>query len=192
MSTSHSILHYTRIKINTKIYANNIQDNHQDLYQDRIKIYSKITITIEFITYSMNSNIYTNTEAHILRSKMNSIHERHVSSQEKPRRMNHKFMKITRWINNRKTEINYRSCHHIALVTIFPMSQEFCNSDSVWESYANFSESLWSKYFSSTKFHTFLWELRNTKERLGLWINEMFDLVFIHKISIFNSMPTCK
>ena len=29
---------------------------------------------------------------------------------------------------------------HIALVTIFPTSQEFCNSDSVWESYANFSE----------------------------------------------------
>ena len=51
-----------------------------------------------------------------------------------------RFAKITRWRNKRKTKINYRSCHHIALVTSFPTSQEFCNSDSVWDSYANFSE----------------------------------------------------
>ena len=54
--------------------------------------------------------------------------------------MNHTFSKIKIWRNNRKTKINSISCHHIALITIFPMSQEFCNSDSVWESYANFSE----------------------------------------------------
>ena len=89
MPTSHPILHYTTVNINTKIYANNIQDNHQDLYQDHIKIYAKITITIASITYSMTSNIYTNIEAHKLRSNMNPIHERHVSSQEKPRSMNH-------------------------------------------------------------------------------------------------------
>ena len=88
----------------------------------------------------MNSNIYTNIEAHILRSNMNSIHKRHVSSQERPRRMNHTFQKITRWRNSRKNKIKSRSCHHIALIKIFPMSQEFCNSDSVWESYANFIE----------------------------------------------------
>ena len=88
----------------------------------------------------MTSNIYTNIEAHILRSNMNSIHERHVSSQEKPRRMNHTFLKITRWRNNRQPKKNSRLCHHIALVTSFPTSQEFCNFDSVWESYLNFSE----------------------------------------------------
>ena len=139
MSTSHSILHYTTIKINTKIYANNIQDNHQDLYQDHIKIYSNITITITSITYSITSNIYTNIEAHILISKMNSIHERHVSSQEKHRSMNHTFSKITRW-NTRKTKIISISCHHISLITIFITSQEFCNSKSIWESYVNFSD----------------------------------------------------
>ena len=88
----------------------------------------------------MTSNIYTNIEAHILRSNMSSIHERHVPSQEKPWSMNHTFLKIIRWINNIKTKRNSISCHHMSLVTIFPMSQEFCNSDSIWESYANFSE----------------------------------------------------
>ena len=34
MLTSHSILHFTIVKINTKIYANNIQDNNQDICQD--------------------------------------------------------------------------------------------------------------------------------------------------------------
>ena len=53
---------------------------------------------------------------------------------------NHEFSKITRWINSRKNKTKYRSCHHIALIKIFPTSQEFCNSDSVWESYANFIE----------------------------------------------------
>ena len=71
---------------------------------------------------------------------MNSIHVRHVSSQEKPRSMNHTFLKITRWRKNRKNKINSISCHHIAFVTIFSTIQEFCNFDSVWESYANFSE----------------------------------------------------
>ena len=88
----------------------------------------------------MNSNIYINIEAHILWSKMNSIHVRHVPSREKPKSMKHTFFNITIWINNRKTKTNYISCHHIALVTRFPTSQEFCNSDSVWESNANFSE----------------------------------------------------
>ena len=115
--TGQLILHYTTIKINTKIYANNIQDNHQDLYQDHIKIYAKITIT-----YSMTSNIYTNIEAHILRSKMNSIHERHVPSQEKPKSMNDTFLKITRWRNNRQTKRNSISFHHISLTTRFPTS----------------------------------------------------------------------
>ena len=87
----------------------------------------------------MTSKVYTNIEAHILKSKMNSIHERHVSSQEKPKRMKHTFSKITRK-NCRKTKIISISCHHIELVTSFPMSQTFCNFDSVWESYANFSE----------------------------------------------------
>lgn len=71
---------------------------------------------------------------------MNSIHERHVPLQEKPRSMSHTFLKIIRSRNNRQTKRNSRSCHHIALVTSFPTSQEFCNSDSVWESYANFSK----------------------------------------------------
>ena len=48
---------------------------------------------IQFIMIDsmMTSNIYTNIEAHILRSNMNSIHERHVSSQHKLKRMNHTF-----------------------------------------------------------------------------------------------------
>ena len=88
----------------------------------------------------MNPNIYPNIEAHILRSMINSIHERHVSSQEKPKSMNHTFSKITILRKNRKPKIIPISCHYIALITIFPTSQEFCNSDSVWENYANFSE----------------------------------------------------
>ena len=88
----------------------------------------------------MNSNVYTNIEAHILRSKMNSIHERHFPTQEKPKSMNHTFSKLKIWRNNRKNKINSISCHHISLITIFPTSQEFFNSDSVWESYDNFSE----------------------------------------------------
>ena len=79
----------------------------------------------------MTSKRYTNIEAHILRSKMNSIHERHVSSQEKPKSMNHTFSKITRLRKNRKPKIIPISCHYIALITIFPTSQELCNSDSV-------------------------------------------------------------
>ena len=71
---------------------------------------------------------------------MNSIHERHVSLQEKPWSTNHTFPKITMWRNTRQTKRNSRSCHHIALVTSFPTSQKICNSDFVWESYANFSE----------------------------------------------------
>ena len=106
MSTSHSILHYTSVKINTKIYVNNIEDNYQELYEYHIKLYSNITITIASITFTMTSNRYTNIEAHILRSQMNSIHERHVPSEEKPKRMNHTFLKITRWRNKRKTKIN--------------------------------------------------------------------------------------
>ena len=88
----------------------------------------------------INPNRYTNIEDHILRSNMNSIHERHVSSQEKPRSMSHTFLKIIRWRNNRQTKRNSRSYHHISLVIKFPTNQEFCNSDSAWESYANFSE----------------------------------------------------
>ena len=95
---------------------------------------------ITIVASIMNPNIFTNIEAHILRSNMNSIHKRHVPSQEKPRRMNHNFLKIIRWINTRQSKRNSSSYHHITLVTIFPMSQEFCNFFSVWESYANFSE----------------------------------------------------
>ena len=54
--------------------------------------------------------------------------------------MNHTFIKITRWINSRKTKITSISCHHISVITRFPRSQEFCNSNFIWESYANFSE----------------------------------------------------
>ena len=54
--------------------------------------------------------------------------------------MNHILPKITRWRNSRKIKWNSRSCHHIELVTSFPTSQEFCNFEYVWESYANFSE----------------------------------------------------
>ena len=71
---------------------------------------------------------------------MNSIHERHVPSQEKLARMSHTFLKIIIWIKIRKNKTKYISCHHIALVTSFPTSKELCNSDSVWESYANFNE----------------------------------------------------
>ena len=88
----------------------------------------------------MTPNIYNNIDAHIPRSKMNSINERQVSSEEKPKCMNHTFLKIKILRNSRQTKRNSRSCHHIDLVIRFPMSQEFCNSDSVWESYANFSE----------------------------------------------------
>ena len=87
--------------------------------------------------------------SHIIRSNMNSIHERHVSSQEKPKRMNHTFSKITIWRNSRKTKRNSRSSHHIAFLTIFPTSQEFCNSDSGWERYVNFSEDA-HKFFCHT------------------------------------------
>ena len=131
----------------------------------------------------MTSKRYTNIEDHILRSNMNSIHERHVSSQEKTKSMNHTFLKIKVWRKNRQTQIKSTSCHHIALATSLPTSYEFYNSDSVWESYVNFSESLQSskmpKNFSSTKFRTFLQELRNTKERLDWWTNEMFYILFI-------------
>ena len=88
----------------------------------------------------MTPNIYTNIEVHLLISKMTSIHERTVSSQQKPKRKNHTFLNITRWRNHRKTKIISISCHHMAIVTIFPMSQEFCNFDYVWESYANYNE----------------------------------------------------
>ena len=84
--------------------------------------------------------LYQYIGSHTKRSKMNYIHERHVPSQEKPKSMNHTFSKIKKWRNNRKTKINSISCHCIALVTSFSTSQEFCNFDSVWESYANFSE----------------------------------------------------
>ena len=69
-----------------------------------------------------------------------SYYERHVPLQEKPRSMNHTFLKIIRWRNSRQTKIKSISCHLISLVTRFPTSQNFCNSDFVWESYANFSE----------------------------------------------------
>ena len=88
----------------------------------------------------MASNIYINIEAHILRSKINSIHERHVPSQKKPRSMNHTFLKIIIWRNSRQTKRSFILCHHIALVTSFPTSHEFCNSNFVWESYVNLSE----------------------------------------------------
>ena len=47
------------------------------------------------ITYRMTSNSCTKREADIPRSKMSSIHERHVPSQEKPTSMNHTFAKVT-------------------------------------------------------------------------------------------------
>ena len=50
------------------------------------------------------------------------------------------LLTITRWRNRIQTKRNSISSHHISLITIFPMSQEFCNAGSVWESYANFSE----------------------------------------------------
>ena len=106
------------------------------------------------------------------------------------------FPKITRLRNNRKTKINSRSCHHISLTTSFPTSQEFCNSNSIWEKYANFSESLQSskmpKILSSTKFHTFLQELRNNKEIL---IDEQMKCLIFYLYrswSIYSHFsPTC-
>ena len=154
-------------------------------------IHSIKVCNIIIITSLMTWNIYTNIEAHTLRSKMNFIHERHVPSQEKPKSMNHIFLKIKRWRNNRQTKRNSRLCHHIALTTNFPMSQEFCNYDSVWESYVNFNESLQSskmpKHFSSTNVRTFLQELQNTKERLDWWTNEMFDIIFIKFMEEFST-----
>ena len=88
----------------------------------------------------MNLKIYSNIGTHILRSKVYSIYERHVPSQEKPRSTSHTFLNITIWRNNIETKIKSISYHQMAFVTIFPMSQEFCNSDYVWESYANFSK----------------------------------------------------
>ena len=56
------------------------------------------------------------------------------------------FLKIIIWRNGRQTKKKSRSCHHIALITIFPMSQEFFNSDFGWGRYANFSEDA-NKFF---------------------------------------------
>ena len=44
--------------------------------------------------------IYTKRDTHIPRSKMRSVHERHVPSQEKPTSMNYTFAKITIWRDN--------------------------------------------------------------------------------------------
>ena len=106
----------------------------------------------------MNFNIYTNIEAHILRSKMNSIHERHVPLLEKPKSMNHTFLKITRWINNRQTKIITIPFHHIYLVTGFPMSKEFV----ILIPYEKVMPILvkMPKTLSFTKFHTFPQKLK--------------------------------
>ena len=117
-------------KIIMKIY---IWISHQDICQDNHR-------HILHNTFNDFKEISTNIEAYILISKMNSIHERHVPSQEKHRSMNHTFLKITRWRNNRQTKRNSITCPHISLVTGFAMNQEFCNFDSVWEIYVNFSE----------------------------------------------------
>ena len=132
----------------------------------------------------MTSNIYTNIEAYILRSNMNSIHERHVPSQEKPKRMNHTFLKITRWRNSRQTKRNYRSCHHIALTTSFPTSQELCNSDSVWESYANFSEDA-QKFLSKSRLLLYCCEKKIIPISMNslLYIHHwLFLVVFIYTL----------
>ena len=50
------------------------------------------------------------------------------------------IFKNQKMINKKKNKIKSRSSHHIALVTIFPISQHFFNYDSIWESYATFSE----------------------------------------------------
>ena len=135
----------------------------------------------------MTSNSYTKREAHILRSMMSSIHERHVPSQEKPTSMNHKFPNMTRERNNIETKIISRYIYHISLATFFPTSQNFCNSDTIWESYAIFRESLqsskMSRNCSSKKFHTFS-PNRCNKRETWLMIKWMFFLLFIHFIVI--------
>ena len=115
---------------------------------------------------------------------MNSIHERHVPSQEKPRRMSHTFLKIMRWRNSRQTKTNSRSCHHISLITSFPTSQVFLNSDSVWESYANFSEDA-QKFLSKSRLLLYCYEknVRLISTNSLLYIHHwLFLEVFIYTL----------
>ena len=132
----------------------------------------------------MTSNIYTNIEAHILRSNMNSIHERHVPSQETPRKINITFPNITRWRNSRQTKIKYISYHHISLMKNFPTSQVFCNSDSVWESYANFSEDA-QKFLSKSRLLLYCCEKKIIPISMNslLYIHHwLFLVVFIYTL----------
>ena len=91
--------------------------------------------------------------------------------------MNHTLLKITIWRKSRKTKINSISFHHIALVEIFQQAKNFV----ILILYEKVMPILMKmpKNFSSTKFRIFLQELRNTKERLDWWTNEMFDILFI-------------
>ena len=152
MSTSHSILHHKKVKINTKIYANNIQDSHQELYQDIFQDNNHHNLHNIFNDFK---DIYQYIGSHT-KIKYELYPSETCSITREPRSMSHTFLKIIRWRNSRKTEINSRSCRHISLITSFPTSQEFCNSDSVWESYVNFSEdaqifALFSKSYEITK-----------------------------------------
>ena len=118
---------------------------------------------------------------------MNSIHERHAITRE-TQSMNHTFLKITRWRNKRQTKRYSISCHHIALITSFPTSQEFCNSDSVWESYFNlvkmpksFSVKMNCSSATAKKPQTNLHKFTSTS------IIDFFGCVYIHiKVDMFH------
>ena len=112
------------IKIYIKITSRYMQDNHHhslhNIFNDFKGIYpyrgSHIKIKDEL--YPWETGVIT---------RETQKHEPYLFE-------DHKMKK--KWKNKK----NSRSCHHIALVTSFPTSQEFCNFDSVWKSYDNFSE----------------------------------------------------
>ena len=122
---------------------------------------------------------------------MNSIHERHVPLQEKQWNMNHNLLKITRWIKSKKTKRNSITCHHISLVTIFPMSQEFCISNSVWERYANFSEDA-QKFLLHKVSHFSPRVVKILKELMMNKWNVWYSIYIVHGGNLIpQTGPTC-
>ena len=121
---------------------------------------------------------------------MNSIHERHVPLQEKPWSMNHTLLEITRWRKSRKPKRNSLSSHHIDRVTSFPMSQKFCNSDFVWESYAYFSEDA-QKYFCHTISHFSPKCAKFVREVVMKKWNAWYSIYMGCREKKYNLEPTC-
>ena len=116
---------------------------------------------------------------------------RDVPSQEKPRGMNHTFLKITRWRNSRKNKISSISCHHIALITSFSTSQEFCTSDSIWESYANFSEDTQKLLHKISHFSPRVSKYQRENWLISKW-NVWYSIYIGHGVKLVpQTGPTC-